>query len=185
MSESDVAFAIAAGAMSGAGASVLMLLYNSAQERKDRHREHFARALEVVARYEEFPYVVRRREPGSPESERTRISTELRAVQGDLSYHCTWLQTESRQVADAYLGLVTELRSVTGTLIHDAWVSPPIRDDAGMNIQDLAPQIARLQPMKERYLEELAHHLSIWPRWLRRLVSRRPSTAPKSNGSEV
>lgn len=172
LSETDVALAIVAGAFSGAGASLIILVFNSAQERKDRHREHFSRALEAVTRYEEFPYVVRRRKAGDPEGERVRISTDLREVQADLSYHCTWLLTESQQVADAYTALVTDLRAIAGRLIHKGWDAPPMQDDAGMNIPDIAPELNKLRPLKERYLSEVTDHLSIWPRWLRRLLRR-------------
>ena len=174
VSETDVALAIVAGALSGAGASLITLVYNSSQERRDRHREHFSRALEAVARYEEFPYVVRRRKAGDPEGERVRISTDLREVQADLSYHCTWLLTESCQVAEAYGALVTEVRAIAGRLIHDGWTAPPIRDDAEMNIPDVAPELAKLQPLKEHYLVEVTDHLSVWPRSLRRLARWKP-----------
>ncbi len=171
--ETDVALAVLAGALSGAGASFITLVYSSAQDRRDRHREHFSRALEAVARYEEFPYVVRRRKAGDPEGERVRISTDLREVQADLSYHCTWLLTESREVADAYSALVTDLRARAGRLIHDGWAASPIQDDAEMNIPDIASELAELQPLKERYLLEVTDHLSVWPRWLRRLMPRK------------
>ena len=174
MSESEVAIAVAAGALSGAVASVVTLVYNSAQERKDRHREHFSRALESVSSYEEFPYVVRRRKASEPEAERIRISTELRTVQAELSYHCAWLSTESTGVGEAYSSLVAELRRIVGGLIHDAWETAPIQDDGGMNISDIGPEVAKLQPLKKRYLLEVADHLSIWPRPLRRALHWRP-----------
>jgi hypothetical protein len=170
VSNSEIALTIVVAALSGAGASVLTLVYSSAQERRDRHREHFSRALQTVSQYEEFPYVVRRRRASDPEGERIRISTELRAVQAELSYHCTWLMTESPQVGAAYGVLVAELRRLVGGLIHEAWVSSPVDDDAGMNIADIGPEIAKLRPLKDQYLLEVDDHLSLWPRWLRRAV---------------
>lgn len=172
MTGSELALAVAAGALSGAGASMLTLVYSSAQERRDRHREHFSRALQTVSQYEEFPYVVRRRRATDPEGERIRISTELRAVQAELSYHSTWLITESPEVGVAYDVLVGELRRIVGGLIHQAWESQPVADDAGMNIPDVGVEVAKLMPLKEQYLLEVGDHLSLWPRWLRRAARR-------------
>jgi hypothetical protein len=166
MSEGEVAVAtIVAGAVSGGLASILTLLYNSAQDRRDRHREHFSRALQSVSQYEEFPYIVRRRNAAQPEAERIRISTELRAVQAELSYHATWIITESERVGAAYGELVKELRKVAGGLMHDAWKTNPIDSDAAMNIPDIGPALAALAPRKQRYLREAMDHVSVWPAW--------------------
>ena len=171
MSNSEIALTIVVAALSGAGASMLTLVYNSAQERRERHREHFSRALQAVSQYEEFPYMVRRRRASDPEGERIRISTELRAVQAELSYHCVWLMTESPQVGAAYDALIGELRRVVGSLVHEAWLSSPVDEDARMNIADVGPEIAKLRPLKDQYLLEVGDHLSLWPRWLRRAAS--------------
>ena len=170
MSGGEIAVAtIVAGAISGGAASILTLLYNSAQERRDRHREHFSRALETVVQYEEFPYIVRRRNAAEPETERIRISTELRAVQSNLSYHCAWLKTESGRVGKTYAELVAGLRTIAGGLMHDGWDADPIRTDAEMNIPDIGPELSKLKPHKDRYLREVMDHLSIWPGWSLRL----------------
>lgn len=168
MTTGEIVVAIVAGAISGGAASVLTLLYNSAQERRDRHREHFSRALQAVSQYEEFPYIVRRRNGAQPEVERLRISTELGAVQAELSYHSAWIFTESERVGEAYAALVGQLRKVAGGLMHDAWNAKPIEGDAGMNIPDVGPTLAVLAPLKRRYLREAMDHLSVWPAWLLR-----------------
>jgi hypothetical protein len=165
MTESEIAVAIIAGALSGAIAAAVTLVYNSAQERRDRHREHFSRALQTVSSYEEFPYVVRRRNAGDPDGERLRISTEMRAVQADLSYHCAWLKTESVRVGEAYEALVLELRRVVGGLVHEAWLRPAVESDAEMNIGDVSPEVNKLKPYKDAYLAEVSGHLSLWPGW--------------------
>jgi hypothetical protein len=166
----DLAVTIVVAVLAGAGTSVLALLYNSAQERRDRHREHFSRALQTVGQYEEFPFVVRRRRASDAEGERIRISTELRSLQAELTYHSAWLMTESLEVGAAYEALVRELRRIVGTEIHEAWLNPPISDDAGMNIANIASKLRELKPLKERYLQEVKDHLSIWPRWLRCVI---------------
>ncbi len=170
MTNDEIVVAIIAGAISGSAASFIALIYNSAQERRDRHRDHFSSALKSVSEYEEFPYIVRRRNAAQPEAERVRISTELRAVQAELSYHSTWINTESERVGKAYRELVGELRKVAGGLMHDAWNVEPIDSDAGMNIADIGPALAILAPRKQHYLREAMDHLSVWPAWTLRLA---------------
>lgn len=170
MSGTQLALTIVTAVLAGAGTSLLGLLFNSSQERRDRHREHFSRALEAVAQYEEFPFIVRRRRGSDAEGERIRISTELRAVQAELTYHRAWLMTESLEVGRAYHDLLHQLRSAVGTEIHDAWLAPAPTKDADMNIPGIADKLAALDPAKERYLLEVVDHLSLLPRWLRRAV---------------
>ena len=172
MSGTELALTIVAAALAGAGTSFLGFLYNSAQDRRDRHREHFSRALQTVTEYEEFPFVVRRRRARAAEDERIRISTSLQAVQANLSYHRAWLLTESLEVGVAYEELLRELRSTVGTEIHEGWLAVPPANDAEMNIPGVAEKLAVLEPLKEMYLTEVSDHLSLWPRWLRRTVRR-------------
>ncbi|HXH23039.1 MAG TPA: hypothetical protein VNN10_13525 [Dehalococcoidia bacterium] len=172
MNETELALSLLAGALAGAGTSLLSLLYKSAQDRRDRQREHFSKALQAVSQYEEFPYVVRRRRARDAEGERLRISTELRAIQSDLTYHCVWLMTESRYVGQAYEALVDASRRIAGKEINRSWGLPPIEQDSDMNIPDIGPRLADLRQFKEAYMREVADHLSIWPRWLRRLARR-------------
>ena len=172
MIDSQLALTIVAVALAGTGTSLITFLLNKSQNRRDRHREHFSKALQAVTKYEEFPYVIRRRRASDPESERIRISTELREVQAELTYHSTWLRTESRIVGAAYEILVKNLRRVAGGAMHDAWTLPTMSQDSGMNISDIGPKLAELEPFKEQYVLEVRHHLSLWPRWLCRLVRR-------------
>ena len=172
MSETQLALTIVTAILAGAGTSFLGLLYNSMQERRDRHREHFSRALQTVTEYEEFPFVVRRRRAKAPEDERIRISTELREVQANLSYHRAWLMTEATEVGAAYDALLQQLRSTVGKEIHEAWLVTPPSNDEGMNIPGVAEKLAVLEPLIEVYLTEVSDHLSLWPRWLRRTVRR-------------
>lgn len=172
MSGMEIAITIVGVVLAGAGTTVLGLVYNSAQERRERHREHFSRALQSVTQYEEFPFVVRRRRASDAEGERIRISTELRAVQENLTYHCAWLTTESLEVSAVFEQLVKELRRIVGTEIHEAWLVAPPADDSDMNIAGVAEKLTALAPLKERYLIEVSDHLSFWPRSWRRVARR-------------
>lgn len=175
MTGTEVALALLGGALAGTGTSLLTHVFTSSKERRDRHREHFSKALQAAGDYEEFPYVVRRRGANDPEAERLRISGELREVQSQLTYHAAWLLTESKDVGEAFAGLVKELRGLAGGQIHAAWDTPPISQDEQMNISDIGPHLAGLRPLKDRFIEEVSDHLSLWPRWLRRFIRKRRS----------
>ena len=136
------------------------------RERVNRRRDVFSKAFTTAVAYEEFPYIVRRRRASNPEDERIRISTELRKVQEDISYHSAWLFTESRHVSDAYEVLVRKLREIAGGEIRKAWCTPHIDADTEMNMPDLG--LAALKPFKQAYLVEVSDELSLIPRWLRR-----------------
>ena len=112
--------------------------------------------------------MVRRRRSSNPEDERTRISTELRKVQEDITYHLAWLTTESQHVSKAYNKLVSRLREVAGAEIHRAWTEPPVQSDDEMNMDDLGLGI--LDQHEQEFLLEASDHLSIFPRWLRRML---------------
>jgi len=168
MSDNQVLITVITAILAGAGTSMLTMIYNNARERRDRHREHFSRAFQAVADYSEFPFIVRRRRASDAEGERIRISADIRQVQADLTYHQAWIMTESKEVGVAYARLISELRRIAGTLIHEAWLLPPIEADEGMNIPDIGSKLRELAPFKENYLTEVIDHLSIWPRWLRR-----------------
>ena len=144
---------------------------NGQRERLARSREVCSRAYVAVQEYKEFPYVIRRRRKEAPDEERVRISTELRRVQSDLAFYSAWLRTESRHVHRSYTGLLEQVRSVAGAAMQEAWLEPPIEDDSGMNMPDLG--LSALAPYESAYLDEVVHHLTFWPRWLRRIVRRK------------
>ena len=129
-----------------------------------------------MAAYKEFPYVVRRRRSSSPEDERIRISTELRKAQEDIAYHSAWLTTESRHVSDAYNILVRRMREVAGAEIHKAWTESSVQSDDAMNMPDLG--LGALYQHEQEFLREAADHLSIFPRWLRRMLRRARRRSP-------
>lgn len=157
-----------------AAASILIFVFtnwrNGERERRARSREVFAKAYATVQEYKEFPYVIRRRRKGAPEDERLRISSELRKVQADLAFYSAWLKTESPRVHRSFAELLVQVRRVAGTAMHDAWLAPAAEDDSKMNMPDLG--LAALIPYESTYLEEVVDHLSLCPRWLRRICRR-------------
>jgi len=174
MSETGFSSAVTAAAIGGA-VSLLALALNAIisnwRERISRQRQEFSKAFAACVAYEEFPFIVRRRRNDVPQDERVRISSELSIIQRELAYYSAWLATESSHVSEAYENLVAKLREIAGTEIREAWLTPPIDSDSGMNMPDLG--LSALKPLKEAYLLEVAHHLSGIPRTVRRLFKSR------------
>jgi len=161
MSETGLPSAVIAAAIGGAVslmALALNAIINSRRDRIARQRQEFSKAFVVCVAYEEFPYIVRRRRSDVPQDERVRISSELSIIQRELAYYSAWLATESTNVSRAYENLVAKLREIVGAKIHEAWLTPPIDSDGGMNMPDLG--LSELKPLKDAYLLEVAYHLS-------------------------
>ena len=171
MSETGFSSAVTAAAIGGA-VSLLALALNAIisnwRDRISRQRQEFSKAFTACVAYEELPYIVRRRRNDVPQDERVRISSELNIIQRELAYYSAWLATESGHVSEAYENLVAKLREIVGTKIREAWLTPPIDSDSGMNMPDFGLSV--LKPLKEAYLLEVAYHLSWVPRPISRLA---------------
>jgi len=151
---------------------VLTNWWNGERERLTRSREVFSKAYAAVQEYKEFPYVIARRREDTPEEERIRISSELRRVQVDLAFYSAWLTTESRHVHRSFSELLDQAREVAGAAMHEAWLQPAAAQDSEMNTLKLDMSV--LASFECAYLEEVVDHLSLWPRWIRRLRRRKP-----------
>jgi len=156
--------AVIAGAVALISLAVNAIVAGSRQH-VDRRRDVFSKAFAVVVSYAEYPYVLRRRRASDPEGERIRISEELRKIQADLAYYTSWIATESRQVGEAYTKLVGETRRIAGQQIHDAWLQPPLEEDASMNMPDLG--LNELLPYRDQFLSAVRSALG-WRGRLRR-----------------
>ena len=167
MSSSAVIGAAIAGAVSLLGLA-LNAIISRRRERTSRQRQEFSKAFAACVAYEEFPYIVRRRRSDMPQHERVRISSELSAIQRELAYYSAWLATESINVSETYESLVAKLREIAGTKIREAWLTPPIDSDSGMNMPDLG--LSELETLKKAYLREVTYHLSVVPEPIRRLT---------------
>ena len=151
---------------------VLTNWWNRERERLTRSRDVFSKAYAAVQEYKEFPYVIARRRKDTSEEERIRISSELRRVQADLAFYSAWLLTESSHVHRSFSELLEQTRKVAGKAMHEAWLQPAVAEDSEMNMLEL--DTSTLTPYEYVYLTEVVDHLSLWPRWTRRLLRRKP-----------
>jgi hypothetical protein len=182
MSETAFSSAMIAAIIGGA-ISLLALALNAIisnrRERTSRQRQELSKAFAACVAYEEFPYVVRRRRSNVPQDERVRISSELSIIQRELAYYSAWLATESISISKTYEALVAKLREIAGAKIREAWLTPPIDSDSGMNMPDLG--LSELKLLKEAYLQEVTYHLSVIPRSIRALTKSLGRKLEKTN----
>ena len=170
----DLPWPVVGAIITGTVAISLFVITNwwkGERERLTRSREVLSKAYAAVQEYKEFPFVIRRRRTSEPEEERIRISSELRRVQYDLAFFSAWLMTESTHVHRSFSELLEMLRSVAGTAMHEAWLAPGAESDSEINIPDM--DLSALISYESSYLQEVVDHLSVWPRWLRRLCRRK------------
>jgi hypothetical protein len=137
----------------------------SREEERSRQRTAFAEAYKAYGRYRELPYAIRRRNADEPAEERARLSEVARDIQAELTYHQTWMDLESSEVAAAYRALITELRKVAGGHMREAWMRPAITTDTEMN---MVIDMGSLTAFETEYLDSVRQHLlCLAPWWCR------------------
>jgi hypothetical protein len=129
------------------------------RKQMDDHARLLADAWAAVQAYKEYAFAIRRRNPNDPEGERVRLSEAIREVQQNLSFHTAWISGVSPHVSERYNILVGETRKIAGKLMRDAWQHPPITADAGMNLPEIAAELAHLRVPEYQYLDAVQRHL--------------------------
>lgn len=146
-------------AVVGATVNVGLARRKSLEEERARQRAAFAEAFEVVTRYKEFPYAIRRRRADEPAEERVRLSEGLREVQARLSYYTVWIKAESEVVGQSYEKLVGQLRATAGRACHEAWLAPPAERDTDMNFAAGIVDLSDLREYELAYIAAVQQHL--------------------------
>lgn len=148
--------------------NVVLARRKTREEERSRQRTAFAEAMRCAVQYKEMPYATRRRDGGQEASERVRLSEIVRQIQAELSYHASWIRSESGAVATAYDALVAETRSVAGSAMREAWLAPPISTDAEMNIGPGLVDVRGLKRFEDAYTSAVEKHLlELTPWWCR------------------
>lgn len=140
----------------------------------------FAEAFKTYAQYKEYPYAIRRRRLDQPESERVRLSEEIRQTQARLSYHEAWTLFEDPNAGLAYADLVRQVRVIAGEAMKAAWQDDPVQDDAGMVIPGSIINLKPLTEHEDRYVAAVEERLrSLRPHHLRQgsLKAAKPRTS--------
>ena len=151
-----------------AGWNIVLARRKGREDERAHQRAAFADALRAAVSYKEMPYAVRRRDKNNLSLERVRLSEIVRGIQAELSYHQTWIRSESQAVATAYDALVMETRKVAGTAMRDAWNAAPITHDNQMNISPELVDVRGLATFEEDYTKAVTAHMAgLTPWWCR------------------
>jgi hypothetical protein len=155
--------AAAVAAVVAAVVSLTTFLLDGRRSRLDRQRQLFAEAFEAVALYNEYPFIVRRRGPDAPDSERVRISGDLSALQARLASLCARLKVEAPKVGAKYEVLVATTRRVAGEMIREAWNEVPVTADSEIHSPGL--DFSEIEAAEEPFLDGARRHLMLlrWP----------------------
>lgn len=114
--------------------------------------------------YQEFAYVVRRRNKDEPGEERVRISEALREIQRDLNRFSSLMEIErDTNVAVWYRQLVQKTREIAGGSMRQASEDPPIDDDADMNIRGV--DLSAIDEYRTAYPDAVKNDLAWWNFW--------------------
>lgn len=155
-------------ALVAAAINIWLARRKSREEERNRLRTSFAEAFAAYTAYKEFPYAIRRRRADQPADERIRLSEALREIQARIAYHLAWTEAESSTVGQAYANLVDQVRAIAGTAMRRAWLDPPTKSDAGMNIPVKVIDLSSLERHEKDYIQAVRTHLrSLAPWWSR------------------
>ncbi len=82
----------------------------------------------------------------------------MHAVREGLTNYVAQISNESAAVSARYSALVTQTRRIAGGYMHDAWASPPLDNDAGMNITHIDD--SELDGPQQEYLDAVKDDLT-------------------------
>lgn len=157
--EATSAWWVAPGIIAAVIAAAVALFTLGTQARRsrlDRQRVLFADAHAAIAEYCEYPYIIRRRGPGT--DERARISTEMSDVQHRLLRYQAMVAVESPRIVRYFDDLVSEARRIAGAACHDSWERAVLAPDEPANIADI--DLAGIDPARSAYLRAIRIHLN-------------------------
>lgn len=125
---------------------------------RDRRRILYAEAYATCLEYQEYPFVIYRRNHKKPEDERARISSSLTTIQKTMAFHKTWLSAESKTVADAYDQLYAAVRKIAGEEMKKSWNRKPIKADKEMVVRPKIDMSA-ITPYQVVYMRRVKYAL--------------------------
>lgn len=124
-------------------------------EASNRCRDRYARALETLVAWVEFPYRVRRRTDDDPAT-LSALANHGHDLQERLAYHQALIASDRPHLARTYAQVRAEIDEVVSSSIQEAWDSNPVAEPTEMNLNGWGPgkqcddSISRLQHEIER-----------------------------------
>jgi len=147
--------------------AIATLIVTKAGDATDRRRERYAKAVQALVAWVEFPYRVRRRTSDDPET-LAGLANVGHDLQESLACNEAWIATEYPKLARRYAQTRATVNAAVGPDLTEAWESPPVRKAAEMNLGPWGPArmcatpIAELQKQVESRFG--LRRLAIWNR---------------------
>jgi len=152
---------VALASVAVAAVSVLSAYFATKRERR---RILYGQAVQVILKWNEMVYRVRRRDP----SEGRELIHSFHELQESLSYYQAWVASESKYLDRSYMRLVKAVKDECQPLIHAAWSE--VRELPGFTLPgDVHPDPSA---EVERFMTDVRSHLSPWP-WRRLALAYR------------
>ena len=131
----SVLLTLAAVTLPAAGAIVIAFIprWSDANERR---RTRYAKAVEGLVAWAEYPYRVARRTDDNPETLK-ELAVLGHSLQESLAFDGAWISSENAQMGKLYHGVLSFVKAQVGTATTNAWQRPPVTSPSDMNIGDL------------------------------------------------
>ena len=138
----NVILALATVALPAASAIIVVSIprWSVANERR---RTRYAKAVEGLVAWAEYPYRVARRTDDSPETCK-ELATLGHSLQERLAFDQAWVCSENAQMGHLYNGVLTYLKTQVGPATMKAWQKQPVTSPSDMNIGDLGINQSRI-----------------------------------------
>ena len=143
--------------------------HSARQAQLDRRRQLYGGAVRAAMGWVEGYYRIRRRSSRNAEA----LTKHMHDLWDEVAFHQAWLATEAPALGWSYSQFVKQIKQSVGPLLIEAWAKrpQPMSDElpADENRPEALPEVIRA---RDRFLEDIRQHQSIWP-WNRRKLYRR------------
>ena len=131
----SVLLTLAAVTLPAAGAIIIAFIprWSDANERR---RTRYAKAVEGLVAWAEYPYRVARRTDDNPETLK-ELAALGHSLQESLAFDGAWISAENAQMGKLYHGVLSFVKAQVGTATTNAWQRPPVTSPSDMNVGDL------------------------------------------------
>ena len=131
----SVLLTLAAVTLPAAGAIIIAFIprWSDANERR---RTRYAKAVEGLVAWAEYPYRVARRTDDNPETLK-ELAALGHSLQQNLAFDGAWISSENAQMGKLYHGVLSLVKAQVRTATTNAWQKPPVTSPSDMNIGDL------------------------------------------------
>lgn len=178
----SVILALAAVTLPAASAIIVAFIprWSDANERR---RTRYAKAVEGLIAWAEYPYRVARRTIDSPET-LNELAAIGHTLQERLAFDQAWVSSENAHMGNLYSKVLSYVRGQVGPATLNAWQRQPVTSPHGMNIGDLSINQSQITALT-RLLAAVSQNRFGWRRVfgsLKHRIAREAALIPGATG---